>query len=468
MVKEHSHIVVVLAGLLDLVVTAGAWLLCFYVRFYSGWLAFIEPVPPKLTYIADVIVICLLLVMLVFSRMGLYRPRRITGFTFEFFDLLRACLVVWVVLLGISYFLRSSPISRQLMGMFPVVWLAVMTIYRGTARLVLRQIRKHGRNLRAAAIVGAGRLGQKLFHSLRRQTWTGYDIRYFVEDHRVGQTFLGVPVRGPVEQVDTIIADHPVDAVFVALPREQSHRLDEVLGRLSGNLLLDVNVVPDLLSYQFLRNRIQQIGGLHVVNLTHSAQSGWNAAIKQVFDVLVSLVLLIVLCPLMLLIAAGVKLTGRGPVFYRQRRASLGGREFDILKFRSMVVDAEARDGATWSVKDDDPRITRLGRILRRLSLDELPQFINVLKGDMSLVGPRPERPEFIARFGRQIPRYMLRHHVKAGITGWAQVNGYRGRTSLQKRIQYDLDYINRWSFSLDLWILVLTVVRGFTNNPKD
>ncbi|MGC9454810.1 MAG: undecaprenyl-phosphate glucose phosphotransferase [Phycisphaerae bacterium] len=459
MVKEHSQSVVAVMGVLDLVVTAGAWVVCYVVRFHSGWFAFKEPTPPPLSRLADVIVISLLLTILVFARLRMYVPRRTQSLRSEMLDIVRACVVAWAILLVISYFLHSTFISRKLLGMLLIVWPVMLIAYRGTARMVLRALRRRGRNIRRAAIVGAGRAGQKLLQELRHMPWTGYEVLYFVSDHRTGQQLLGVPVRGPIEQVDAIVSRNPVDAVFVALPDRQHAMLRDVIDKLSA-VLVDVNIVPDLLSHHLLRHEIQTVGSLPVINLTHSPQSGWNAATKRIFDILGSLVALILLSPLMLMVAAAVKLSSRGPVLYRQRRASLGGREFDIIKFRTMY---DGRGPAkNWA--PDEQSITPLGRVLRKLSLDELPQLLNVLKGDMSLVGPRPERPEFIRRFRRSVPRYMLRHHVKAGMTGWAQVNGFRGRTSLRKRIQYDLDYINNWSLGFDIRILVLTVFRGFLN----
>jgi len=461
-VKEHTQIVVVLMGILDLAVTAAAWPVCYYLRFKTGWFSLSGPYP-ELGELKYVIAVCLLLTMLIFGRLGMYAPRRRRTVGSEFLDIIRSCVLVWAVLLAIIYFLRGRQIiSRKLLGMYLVAWPTMLIAHRGLARCVLRFLRRHGRNLRSAAIIGSGRLGQKLLHTLRRQPWTGYDVRYFVEDRRVGGELLGIPVHGPVGEVDRIIGRWPVDAVFVALPKARTEQLTHVLNSLSAELV-DINVVPDLLSYHFLSHRVQQLGALPLVNLTYSPQSGWNAAAKRIFDVVVSIIALIVLSPLLLFIAAAIKLTSRGAPFYRQQRASVGGKEFRIIKFRSMVPNAEAEDGAVWASKND-PRATPVGRILRKLSLDELPQLINVLVGDMSLVGPRPERPELIKRFSKQIPGYMLRHHVKAGLTGWAQVNGFRGRTSLHKRIQYDLDYITRWSFGLDLWILVLTIFRGFIN----
>jgi Undecaprenyl-phosphate glucose phosphotransferase len=461
MLKEHSQLFVALMGLLDLAVTCAAWGACYVVRFHTGWFAYVEPAPPPIAAIADVIVITLLLVLLVFARLGMYQPRRLQSLPVELFDILRACVVVWVVQVVISHFLHSAPVSRKLQGMFLVVWPAMLIAYRGTARVALAHLRRRGRNLRSCAVVGAGRLGQTLVHTLRAQRWRGYHVAYFLEDRRVGRELLGVPVRGPVGRADDVLAEHPVDAVFIALERDRADEIEAVLGALSAELV-DLNVVPDLLSYHFLRHDVKQLGPLPIVNLTHSPQSGWHAAMKRIFDVVFSAACIVLLSPMMLAIAAAIKLTSPGRVFYCQRRASLGGREFIIVKFRSMVENAEAEAGATWGAARDDPRVTPVGRLLRRFSLDELPQLFNVLVGQMSLVGPRPERPEFIERFSAQVPRYMLRHHVKAGMTGWAQVNGYRGRSDLKKRIQYDLYYINNWSFGFDVWILVLTAVRVF------
>ncbi|MFW6066483.1 MAG: undecaprenyl-phosphate glucose phosphotransferase [Planctomycetota bacterium] len=459
MVKEHSQSVVAVMGVLDLVVTVGAWVVCYAVRFHSGWFAYKEPTPPPLSDLADVIVISLLLMILVFARLRMYMPRRAQSLGREMLDIVRACFVTWTILLVISYFLHSTFISRKLLGMLLFVWPVMLMGYRGTVRMVLRSLRRRGRNIRRVAIVGIGRTAQKLLHELRRMPWTGYDVLYFVSDQRIGGRLMGVPVRGPIDEVEKIVSRSSIDAVFVALPERRRAKLREVIEKLSA-VLVDVNVVPDLLSHHLLRREIQTLGWLPVINLTHSPQSGWNAASKRIFDIFGALAALAVFSPVMLAAAVAVKLTSRGSVFYRQRRASLGGREFDIVKFRTMFDGHGGAD--TWQT--DAGRVTPAGRVLRKLSLDELPQLLNVLRGEMSLVGPRPERPEFIRRFQRSVPRYMLRHHVKAGITGWAQVNGFRGQTSLRKRIQYDLDYINNWSLGFDIRILLMTVFRGFLN----
>jgi Undecaprenyl-phosphate glucose phosphotransferase len=225
--------------------------------------------------------------------------------------------------------------------------------------------------------------------------------------------------------------------------------------------IVDVKVVPDLLQVIALRARLEDLDGIPVINVNDVPLQGFNSALKRATDVAISTVALLILAVPIAILAVLVKLTSRGDVFYRQERMGLTGRSFTILKFRSMYDDAERYTGPVWATADD-PRVTPLGRFLRRSNLDELPQLWNVLKGDMSIVGPRPERPHFVEQFKHRIPQYMLRHKVKAGLTGWAQVNGWRGNTPLEKRIEYDLYYIENWSVRLDLKIMWLTLVRGF------
>jgi Undecaprenyl-phosphate glucose phosphotransferase len=256
------------------------------------------------------------------------------------------------------------------------------------------------------------------------------------------------------------VDERGVDTVFLALPLEAHHTMLSVLQEV-GRTIADVRVVPDLLQHITFRAGVEDMDGLPVVHLTQVPLTGWMSLVKRTLDIAISASALVALAPLLALIAAAVRLSDRGPVFYRQRRMGLDGRPFDILKFRSMVVDAEERSGPTWA-SEDDARRTGVGAFLRSWSLDELPQLVNVFRGEMSLVGPRPERPEFVREFKEKFPQYMLRHRVRSGITGWAQVHGWRGNTSLSKRIEYDLYYIENWSLSLDIKILWMTLRHGF------
>jgi Undecaprenyl-phosphate glucose phosphotransferase len=269
-----------------------------------------------------------------------------------------------------------------------------------------------------------------------------------------------VPVIGTTSDVARIVEARGIDTVFLALPLEAHRAMFSVL-RDVGRTVADVRVVPDLLQHITFRAGVEDLDGLPVVHLTQTPLTGWMSLTKRALDIGISLGALAVFSPLFGLIALAIRLEDRGAVFYRQTRMGLDGRPFDILKFRSMRPGAEDESGPVWSAPDD-PRRTRVGRFLRATSLDELPQLLNVLRGEMSLVGPRPERPEFVRDFKDRFPQYMVRHRVRAGMTGWAQVNGWRGNTSLSKRIEYDLYYIENWSLALDLKILWMTVKHGF------
>jgi Undecaprenyl-phosphate glucose phosphotransferase len=270
------------------------------------------------------------------------------------------------------------------------------------------------------------------------------------------------PLLGRIDDLPELLREHRVAQVFFALPREEHLQLERGLALIDKEMV-DILIVPDILQFVMLRAGLVSLGGIPMINLTETPLSGWYGPVKRAADILFSLLALVLLSPLLLAIAALVKLTSPGPVLYRQQRMSLDGTLFEMYKFRSMRVDAEAETGAVWA-SPDDPRRTRFGAFLRRTSLDELPQLLNILKGQMSFVGPRPERPVFVEQFRERIPRYMLRHRVKCGLTGWAQVNGWRGNTSIEKRIEYDIFYIENWSLAFDVKIVLMTLWNGFVN----
>jgi Undecaprenyl-phosphate glucose phosphotransferase len=365
-----------------------------------------------------------------------------------------------LLLLAYFFFHREASYSRSIVAMFALLNPAAAFLFRLAVRGGLRFLRARGRNLRAILIVGTGRTAQALLHRLRRNAWTGMRVRGLVSlsPADTGRTIHGVPVIGAAGDLARLVREHPVDQVFIALPLHEQEAVERVIAALSGALIpLRVVVDPGFL----LHHRVtMDFDGLRIVNLWENHLVGWNATLKLLLDLGVAAVALVVLAPVFLAIALAIKLTERGPVFWVQERMGHDGRTFRMLKFRTMRPGSE---DDTRFTQPGDPRCTRVGRFLRRTSLDELPQLLNVLRGEMSLVGPRPERPVFVAEFQRTMPRYMLRHKAKAGITGWAQVNGWRGATSLRKRLQYDLDYLHNWSLALDLKILAMTLVRVFT-----
>lgn len=444
----------------DAVAIASAWLLCYWLRFSILPIDPAKGTPTLVDKFLPMLPFVVLAQLIVFYRIGLYRPRRSEWLLRETRDVVKAFAVSIVVIVVIDY---AYPEPNKLSRLFVLTYGIVGTIFfaalRATMRVILHALRRRGWNQRHAAIIGTGRNAQRLVHALERNTWTGLRVEYYVDDRasEEDRTVFGRPVFGPLESMKQIIEAKPVDAVFIALPAELAHRTQEIVHALETSMA-DVRVVPQLDPSYAMRPQVGLLDGVPILSLRQSPLYGMNAILKRGFDLLVGSICLLIGCLPMIAIAIMVKLSSAGPVFYRQRRMGLDGREFDMLKFRTMPVNAEAETGAVWA-KKDDPRRTRVGAFLRRTSLDELPQLFNVLAGDMSLVGPRPERPEFIEQFKDEIPKYMLRHKMKAGMTGYAQIKGLRGsETSLKKRIQHDVHYIRHWSLWLDIRILLQTV----------
>jgi Undecaprenyl-phosphate glucose phosphotransferase len=459
MLKQHSQLMITLLVVADACAVAVAWLGSYWLRFSLLAVDPVKGTPPLADKFLPMLPLVVLAHLAIFYRLRLYRPRRSDSALSETRDILKAFIVAVVAVVLIDYALpATNKISRQFILTYAVVGTSCFAVFRGLVRLALHALRRRGWNRRTAAIIGTGRTAQRLLAALRRNAWTGIEAAYFVDDRPAGREgeIRGTPVLGPLSRLRELVQQRPVDAVFVALPTDQAHRTDEVLTALEVSMA-DVRLVPEFKPTFAMRPNISELDGVPILSLRQTPLYGWNAVLKRAFDLVVgSLCLLIAAIP-MLLIALAIKLGSRGPVFYRQRRMGLDGRQFDLVKFRTMRADAETATGAVWATRDD-PRRTPIGRLLRRTSLDELPNLFNVLAGHMSLVGPRPERPELIERFKHEIPNYMLRHKMKAGMTGFAQLKGYRGDTSLRKRIQHDVHYIRNWSLGLDLRILLGTL----------
>lgn len=457
MLKQHNQLVLGLLVVADALAVAAAWLASYWIRF--GYLP-VDPakgVPALTDKFLPMLPLVVLGHLLIFARLRLYRPRRGEGLGREARDIFKAFVVAVVVVVLIDYAMPATyKISRTFIATYAVCGTGFFVLFRLSVRGLARVLRRHGFNRRYAAIVGSGRAAQRVHQALQRNAWTGIEVAYFVDDGDGPGAIRGVPVQRPLRDLEAIVERHPVDAIFVALPTHHAHRLDEVLTALSTSMA-DVRLVPDVDPGFAMRPNVTQLDGVPILSLRQTPLYGSAALVKRAFDLGVGSLCLLIALPPMAVLAVLVKLSSPGPVLYRQRRMGLDGREFIMLKFRTMRADAEA-DGPVWS-RAVDPRRTRIGAWLRRTSLDELPNLFNVLAGHMSLVGPRPERPEFIAQFKHQIPNYMLRHKMKAGMTGYAQIHGWRGDTSLHKRIQHDMYYIRNWSVGLDLRILLQTAV---------
>ena len=443
----------------DAVLIAGSWLGAYYLRFFGLGLDAPLGVPPLSLYLWSGAVITPT-ALLVLRTFRLYRSARTGRLGFDLLAVVQAMAVV-AAIAGVGSFYARGELSRVVIAIFFLVATFALSSVRVAARMVLRAMRRSGHNLRHVLVVGTGEPARMLLKKIRRHPDFGFRVHGLVaaDTADVGRSQYDVPVLGVVSELPRLAEEHRAEIIYLALELREWEAEAEALGLLADSTAA-VRLVPDLSQAFRLNATVEDFDGMPVVLVTESPEQGWNAVVKRAFDLLCSGLGLLVLAPVLGILALLVKLDSPGPVFYTQERVGMNGRRFRMFKFRSMRVDAD-RKGSAWTVKDD-PRRTSLGGTLRRLSLDELPQLWNVFMGDMSLVGPRPEQPRFVEEFRGAIPRYMLRHHVKAGMTGWAQVNGLRGDTPLEDRIRYDLYYVQHWSIWFDLRILFLTVARVF------
>jgi len=354
--------------------------------------------------------------------------------------------------------------SRLWLGYWAVGGAGSVSIIRLGIYTALAWARRRGFNARRVLVFGGGDLGARVVQAIQEHEWTGFKLVGVIDDDpsKEGERLGSVKISTYGGEIEDVVQKTGAEEVWIALPLRSEDRVHELLHDLRHSIV-NVRLMPDVFGLRLLNHSITEIAGIPTINLTESPISGFNGLAKAIEDRLLAVVILVLISPLLVVLALGVKLSSPGPVFFRQRRVGWNGKQFDMLKLRSMPVDAEAGCGARWATRDDQ-RATRFGSFLRRTSLDELPQFINVVRGEMSIVGPRPERPVFVEQFKNEIPDYMQKHLVKAGITGWAQVNGWRGNTDLKKRIEYDLYYIEHCSILFDMHIILRTVVNGFVH----
>ena len=455
-----------LAG--DLGATLAAFLTAWVLRFHIEVIPVTKSVPELAPYLR-LLPFILVIWPVVFYFHGLYQNRRGKSRVDEVLTVAVAVLLATVLLLVVIFWYRPPTpdgyftYSRAFLGLFALADLLFVAASRMVLRSVLLRIRDN--NLQRILVVGAGLLGREITQKLLAHRELGFEVVGFLDDDpgKVGSTVLDVPVLGTLRQAEEVLAAGRIDQVFIALPLEAHRKMLQML-ELMARECVEVKLVPDVLQYATLQATLEDVDGTPVINLSQVPLQGWNSMVKRSMDLVIAAAALVALLPFFPLVALAIWLEDRGPIFYRQERMGLDGKPFMIVKFRSMRINAEASSGPVWAIKDD-PRRTRIGTFLRHWSLDELPQIWNVLMGDMSIIGPRPERPTFVREFKHKIPRYMLRHRVKAGITGWAQVHGWRGNTSIKKRIQYDLYYIQNWSLKLDFKILWMTVRHALRHN---
>jgi len=468
MLKKQSQVIITILFLLDLAIVGTCWNLAYAVRFhflntpyalFGFEVPFVEEIPDFGAYFKATFVI-LFFAPFCFVYAKMYNPKRISRYRAEFRSILRGNVFLFVILTGVTFYYREFSYSRIQSLYFFVLNTVVLVLFRALVRAVLSHLRRKGRNLRRILVVGERQTAAKFMRKVRETRELGFVIAGYVgkkPNEELEADYLGV-----YRDIPDIIEKQAIDQVYVALDSNQQSDL-KVINRYLAEQMVDLNIVPDIYHTLNINPEILDLEGIPIIALRQSTVEGWNRILKRSFDIVGALIGIILLTPLWIIMPILIKIFSPGPVFYRQERMGLDGKSFNMIKFRSMRVDAEAATGAVWASKDDDRR-TPLGAFMRETSLDEFPQLFNVLAGSMSLVGPRPERPVFIREFKKSIPNYMLRHKMKAGITGWAQVNGWRGNTSLEKRIECDIYYLTHWSIWFDLKIIFMTFFTGIRN----
>lgn len=402
--------------------------------------------------------------LLLYYLFSLYTPKRVQGRRLEMWNIIKANTVGIALILGVLYLIKMMHFSRELLAIFYFVNVLLETGLRNLIRYFLRSMRKKGYNLKHILLVGYSHAAEEYIDRIIANPQWGYKIRGILDDHvEAGTEYKGVKVLGRIANLMVILPQNRLDEIAITLGLNEYYRLEEIVA-LCEKSGVHTKFIPDYNRVIPTKPYTEDILGLPVINIRHVPLTNtYYAFLKRLMDIVGSVCAIVIFSPVMLFSVIMIKLTSPGPLIFKQERVGLHNRPFMMYKFRSMEVQAPEKEKTRWTVKDD-PRVTGFGKFMRKTSIDELPQLFNVLKGEMSLVGPRPERPFFVEKFKEEIPRYMIKHQVRPGITGWAQVNGYRGNTSIRKRIEYDLYYIENWTLGLDIKILFLTIFKGFVN----
>ncbi len=465
MIRDHQKYFNRLLVLLDAVVVAASYWLAWFL-WLSGSVKEMEPgtgiLPTEFYFTALIAIIPGYLIL--YNTFDLYSSKRTAKTTYEIFNIMKANTIGLIAIMVVLFAVNIPDFSRGMVGVFYGINIVADSMMRKYVRSILRFIRKKGYNIKHILLVGYSRAAEEYINKVTSNPEWGYVVCGILDDRvPVDAVYKGVKVIGDIDSLQAILPENQLDEIGITLALADYDRLEYIVNicEKSG---VHTKFIPDYNSVIPSHPYLEDFGGLAVVNIRRVPLANTaNMLIKRFVDIFGAVVAIVLFSPIMLIAVIGVKTTSKGPLIFKQERVGLHNRPFQMYKFRSMEVQ-EAEDEKKGWTRKNDPRVTKIGRILRKTSIDELPQFFNVLKGDMSLIGPRPERPLFVEKFKEEIPRYMIKHQVRPGITGWAQVNGYRGDTSIRKRIEYDLYYIENWSMALDFRILFLTFFKGFVN----
>lgn len=430
---------------MDAGIIGAAYFFSWYLRFKSGFFVQDVGVLPAKTYFSALFLI-IPGYLLLYSIFQLYMPRRAKSYRKELMDIIRANGIGFMIFILVLYFIKQEHFSRQMLCIFFFINISLEFASRYLIRTILWKMRKQGLNQKHILMIGESQMAEQYMDRLRENPKWGYQVFAHLKDE---------------EKLERILEGNELDEVVIALRAEDYGKLERIVD-VCEKAGVHTKMIPDFGNVISTRPYIEDVQGIPVIHVRRVPLNIMrNRAAKRAVDLIGATVAIILFSPVMLLTVLVVALTEEGSVIYRQERVGLHNQVFYMYKFRSMIMQDEEKEKAEWSTRND-PRITPVGKLIRRTSIDELPQLFNVLKGEMSLVGPRPERPQFVQKFRDEIPRYMVKHQVRPGMTGWAQINGYRGNTSIEKRIEYDLYYIENWTMVFDMKILILTIFKGF------
>lgn len=430
---------------MDAGIIGAAYFFSWYLRFKSGFFVQDVGVLPAKTYFSALFLI-IPGYLLLYSIFQLYMPRRVKSYRKELMDIIRANGIGFMIFILVLYFIKQEHFSRQMLCIFFFINISLEFASRYLIRTILWKMRKQGLNQKHILMIGESQMAEQYMDRLRENPKWGYQVFAHLKDE---------------EKLERILEGNELDEVVIALRAEDYGKLERIVD-VCEKAGVHTKMIPDFGNVISTRPYIEDMQGIPVIHVRRVPLNIMrNRAAKRAVDLIGATVAIILFSPVMLLTVLVVALTEEGSVIYRQERVGLHNQVFYMYKFRSMIMQDEEKEKAEWSTRND-PRITPVGKLIRRTSIDELPQLFNVLKGEMSLVGPRPERPQFVQKFRDEIPRYMVKHQVRPGMTGWAQINGYRGNTSIEKRIEYDLYYIENWTMVFDMKILILTIFKGF------
>lgn len=463
MIKDNQKLLNRLHVVIDALVIIFSYTAAWYLRFKSG----IFELDPWFLSLQEYMKALLIIVpgyLILYYAFQLYTPKRVQGRRYEARHIIQANTIGLMAYILILYLTKQSDFSRTMFFVFFCVNVFSEVTVRNIIREGLRNMRKKGYNQKHILLIGYSRAAEQYIDRILSNPEWGYIVRGILADNKPrGTEYRGIKVLGRVENLTIILPQNKLDEIAITLGLAEYHKLEHIVSMCEKSGV-HTKFIPDYNNIIPTKPYTEDLLGLPVINIRHVPLSNaLNAFSKRCVDLFGAIVALILFSPVMAVVSVIIKATSPGPLIFRQERIGLQNKPFPMYKFRSMVVQDAASEKAKWTVQND-PRVTPIGKFIRKTSIDELPQLFNVLKGDMSLVGPRPERPQFVEKFREEIPRYMVKHQVRPGLTGWAQVNGYRGDTSIRKRIEHDLYYIENWTLGFDFKILFLTFFKGFVN----